>query len=145
MISESLTKLLLNEVFHVLCLLLIHCTEFICNLCHRQSIDLYSSVPSPSINFLGTPSLAGLGSSPSLTLTRRHTPEVLPSLSKPLIPPVEEALKPQERRSSHGLLPPLPTRKHSIRKDGKSAVSHGPPISRRSMFGQAVINGNFLI
>ncbi|MBA0841542.1 hypothetical protein Goarm_004029, partial [Gossypium armourianum] len=30
---------------------------------YRQSIDLYSSVPSPTIGFLGTPTLSRLGSS----------------------------------------------------------------------------------
>ncbi|KAH6804913.1 Transmembrane amino acid transporter family protein [Perilla frutescens var. frutescens] len=109
---------------------------------YRQSIDLYSSVPSPSLNFLGTPTLSRLGSSfLSSSLTRRHTPEVLPTLSKPLIPETE---KPKERRSSHSLLPPIPSRKPSLKKitpDGRSAVSHELPISRHSTFSQAVING----
>ncbi|XP_042011709.1 amino acid transporter AVT1C-like [Salvia splendens] len=109
---------------------------------YRQSIDLYSSVPSPSLNFLGTPSLSRLGSSfLSSSLTRRHTPEILPTLSKPLIP---EAEKSKERRSSHSLLPPIPSRKSSLKKitpDGKSGVSHELPISRNSSYGQAVLNG----
>lgn len=112
--------------------------------CHRQSIDLYSSVPSPSLNFLGTPSLSRLGSSfLSSSLTRRHTPEILPTLSKPLIP---EAEKPKERRSSHSLLPPIPSRKSSLKKitpDGKPAVSHELPIARHSSYGQAVLNGKY--
>ncbi|PIN00575.1 hypothetical protein CDL12_26918 [Handroanthus impetiginosus] len=107
---------------------------------YRQSIDMYSSVPSPSLNFLGTPSLSRLSSSfLSPSLTRRHTPEILPSLSKPLI----EDEKPKERRSSHSLLPPLP-RKSSLKKitpDGKVSVSHELPISRHSSYGQAVLNG----
>ncbi|KAG8390605.1 hypothetical protein BUALT_Bualt01G0100900 [Buddleja alternifolia] len=111
---------------------------------YRQSIDLYSSVPSPSLNFLGTPSLSHLSSSfLGSSLTRRHTPEILPSLSKPLIPEVEEE-KPKERRSSHALLPPIPTRKPSLKKitpDGKASVSHELPISRQSSYGQAVLNG----
>lgn len=109
---------------------------------YRQSIDLYSSVPSPSLNFLGTPTLSRLGSSfLSSSLTRRHTPEILPTLSKPLIPEIE---KPKERRSSHSLLPPIPSRKPSLKKitpDGKAAVSHELPISRHSSFSQAVVNG----
>ncbi|KAL2249271.1 UNVERIFIED_CONTAM: Amino acid transporter AVT1C [Sesamum indicum] len=111
---------------------------------YRQSIDLYSSVPSPSLNFLGTPTLSRLSSSfLSSSLTRRHTPEILPSLSKPLIPPVEDE-KPKERRSSHSLLPPIPSRKPSLKKvtpDGKVSVSHELPISRHSSYGQAVLNG----
>lgn len=116
--------------------------QICCKICHRQSIDLYSSVPSPSINFLGTPTLSRLSSSfLSSSLTRRHTPEILPTLSKPLIP---EAEKPKERRSSHSLLPPIPSRKASLKKitpDGKPGVSHELPISRHSSFGQAVLNG----
>ncbi|KAL0452139.1 UNVERIFIED_CONTAM: Amino acid transporter AVT1C [Sesamum latifolium] len=104
----------------------------------------YSSVPSPSLNFLGTPTLSRLSSSfLSSSLTRRHTPEILPSLSKPLIPPVEDE-KPKERRSSHSLLPPIPSRKPSLKKltpDGKVSVSHEIPISRHSSYGQAVLNG----
>ncbi|KAG5533180.1 hypothetical protein RHGRI_027410 [Rhododendron griersonianum] len=107
---------------------------------YRQSIDLYSSVPSPSITFLGTPTLSRLGSSfLSSTLTRRHTPEIFPSASKPLLPAVEDEQKPHQRRSSHSLLPPFPSRRGSVRKSSK--VSHELPISRQSSFGQAVVNG----
>lgn len=112
---------------------------------YRQSIDLYSSVPSPSLNFLGTPTLSRLGSSfISSSLTRRHTPEVLPSLQKPLVPPVADTQQPPERRSSHSLLPPI-QRRPSLRKaiaDRKSSkVSHEVSLPRQSSYGQAVING----
>ncbi|XP_071930292.1 amino acid transporter AVT1C-like [Coffea arabica] len=112
---------------------------------YRQSIDLYSSVPSPSLNFLGTPTLSRLGSSfISSSLTRRHTPEVLPSLQKPLLPPVADARQPPERRSSHSLLPPM-QRRPSLRKgtaDRKSSkVSHEVSLPRQSSYGQAVVNG----
>lgn len=112
---------------------------------YRQSIDLYSSVPSPSLNFLGTPTLSRLGSSfMSSSLTRRHTPEVLPSLQKPLVPPVADTQQPPERRSSHSLLPPI-QRRPSLRKaiaDRKSSkVSHEVSLPRQSSYGQAVING----
>ncbi|CAA0825329.1 Transmembrane amino acid transporter family protein [Striga hermonthica] len=105
---------------------------------YRQSIDLYSSVPSPSLNFLGTPTLSRLGSSfLSSTLTRRHTPEILPSLSKPLL----EEEKPKERRSSHYLLPPIPSRVKKVDEEGKASDAHGLPISRQCSYGQAVLNG----
>ncbi|KAL3649998.1 Amino acid transporter avt1c [Castilleja foliolosa] len=108
---------------------------------YRQSIDLYSSVPSPSLNFLGTPTLSRLGSSfLSSSLTRRHTPEILPSLSKPLLPAVEDE-KPKERRSSHNLLPPIPSKIKKVADDGKVSVSHGPPISRHCSYSQSVLNG----
>lgn len=109
---------------------------------YRQSMDIYSSVPSPSLTFLGTPSLTRLGSSfLSSSLTRRHTPEVLPSLHKPLIPQTEEE-QASQRRSSHTLLPPLPSRKSAITKfpDEKS-VAHELPLSRQSSYGQGVLNG----
>lgn len=108
---------------------------------YRQSIDLYSSVQSPSLNFLGTPALSRFGSSfLSSSLTRRHTPEILPSYGKPLIPKDE----PQQRRSSHSLLPPVPSRTSSLKKvitDQKSKDLHQLPGSGQSSFGQAVLNG----
>ncbi|KAL6497707.1 Amino acid transporter avt1c [Orobanche hederae] len=105
---------------------------------YRQSIDLYSSVPSPSLNFLGTPTLSRLSSSfLSSSLTRRHTPEILPSLSKPLI--VDE--KPNERRSSHSLLPPVPSRLKKVTDDSKVSDLHGVPVSRQCSYSQSVLNG----
>lgn len=116
------------------------------NYCFRQSIDLYSSVPSPSIGFLGTPSLSRLGSSfLSSSLTRRHTPETLPFLAKPPVPTyAEQQQQQQQRRSSHSLLPSIHSRRSSIRKDEKSRVSHEHhPMSRHSSFSQAVLNGKY--
>ncbi|KAF5467081.1 hypothetical protein F2P56_016943 [Juglans regia] len=106
---------------------------------YRQSIDLYSSVPSPSIGFLGTPTLSRLGSSfLSSSLTRRYTPETLPTVTKPLLDEQQQ----QQRRSSHSLLPPIPSRRSSIRKDEKpSKVSHELPISHQCSYGQSVLNG----
>ncbi|KAL2539793.1 Transmembrane amino acid transporter family protein [Abeliophyllum distichum] len=114
---------------------------------YRQSIDLYSSVPSPSLNFLGTPTLSRLSSSfLSSSLTRRHTPEILPYLNEPLVPAAEDEKPPQQRRSSHSLLPPIPSRKPTglkkVTLDEKaSKVSHELPVSRQSSYGQAVLNG----
>ncbi|XP_071734579.1 amino acid transporter AVT1C-like [Rutidosis leptorrhynchoides] len=111
---------------------------------YRQSIDLYSSVPSPSLNFLGTPTLSRLGSSfVSSSLTQRHTPEILPTLGKPLLAPATDNQQPQERRSSHSLLPPR--RGSSAKKlphvHKSSKVSHELPLSSQSSFGQSVLNG----
>ncbi|EXC32916.1 hypothetical protein L484_013031 [Morus notabilis] len=112
---------------------------------YRQSIDLYSSVPSPSIGFLGTPTLSRLGSSfLSSSLTRRYTPESLPVDARPFLVPVDDEQPPQQRRSSHTLLPPIPPSRRSsiLRKDEKaSRVSHEHPISRQSSNAQAVLNG----
>lgn len=113
----------------------------------RQSIDLYGSVPSPSIGFLGTPSLTRLSSSfLSSSLTRRHTPESLAAVTKPLLPTVDDEKLPQQRRSSHSLLPPLPSRRSSyIKKDEKpTKVSHEVSIPRQSSYAQAVLNGKFV-
>ncbi|XP_062093003.1 amino acid transporter AVT1C-like [Humulus lupulus] len=118
---------------------------------YRQSIDLYSSVPSPNLGFLGTPnSLSRLGSSfLSSSLTRRHTPDSLLPLTKPLLSPVEDEQRqqlppPPHRHSSHLLPPPIPpSRRSSIRKDEKPSikVSHELPISPHSSFAQTVANG----
>lgn len=111
---------------------------------YRQSIDLYSSVPSPNLTFLGTPTLSRLSSSYlSSSLTRRHTPESLPTAVKPLLDKTEDEQLPPQRRSSRSLLPPtLLRRSSSIRKDEKlSRVSHELPMSRQSSFGQALLNG----
>ncbi|KAK8677305.1 hypothetical protein V6N13_142852 [Hibiscus sabdariffa] len=111
---------------------------------YRQSIDLYSSVPSPSIGFLGTPTLSRLSSSYlSSSLTRRHTPESLSAATKPLLPSVDDQNQIQpHRRSSHTLLPPIPSRRQSLRLDDKtSKVSHETPLPRHCSYGQAVLNG----
>ncbi|XP_059666050.1 amino acid transporter AVT1C-like [Cornus florida] len=113
---------------------------------YRQSIDLYSSVPSPNLTFLGTPTLSRLGSSfISSSLSRRHTPEILSSLIKPLLPTTADEQQPQQRRSSHSLLPPIPSGKPSTKKvspDQKpSWASHEVPATRKCSYGQAVLNG----
>ncbi|KAK1421225.1 hypothetical protein QVD17_23405 [Tagetes erecta] len=110
---------------------------------YRQSIDLYSSVPSPNLNFLGTPTLSRLGSSfLSSSLTRRHTPEILPTLTKPFLPPTTDSQQPQERRSSHSLLPPRASSAKKLPPYQKSSkASHELPVSRQSSFGQSVVNG----
>ncbi|EOA23955.1 hypothetical protein CARUB_v10017172mg [Capsella rubella] len=90
---------------------------------------MYGSVPSPNLGFLANSSMSRLGSSfLSTTLTRRHTPETLPCVTKPLL--VDEEA-PKHKRSSHFLLPSKPL----------SMVSHEMAISKDSSFGQAVLNG----
>ncbi|KAG4181072.1 hypothetical protein ERO13_A10G204200v2 [Gossypium hirsutum] len=111
---------------------------------YRQSIDLYSSVPSPTIGFLGTPTLSRLGSSfLSSSLTRRFTPESLNApVKKPLLPPsVDDEIQPHKR--TYSLATPAPSRKPSVRFDEKVQVDHGHgiPLGRQSSYGQAVVNG----
>ncbi|XP_024013507.1 amino acid transporter AVT1B isoform X2 [Eutrema salsugineum] len=95
---------------------------------YRQSIDLYGSLPSPSPGFLGNSSMSRFGSS-FMSLTRRHTPESLPAVTKPLL--VDEEAPKRKQRSSHSLLP----------SKASSMVSHEMAISNDSSFGQAVLNG----
>ncbi|KAL1212564.1 Amino acid transporter AVT1B [Cardamine amara subsp. amara] len=96
---------------------------------YRQSMDLYGSVPSPNLGFLANSSMSRYGSSfLSSSLTRRHTPETLPAVTKPLL--VDEEA-PKHKRSSHSLLP----------LKASSMVSHEMSISNDSSFGQAVLNG----
>lgn len=110
---------------------------------YRQSIDLYSSVPSPNVGFLGNSSLSRFGSSfLSSSLTQRHTAEI----TKPLLPTGPTDVEQQQRRSSYTLLPPVPARRSSILKKGDSEhkpsrISHEFPISQGSTFGQALLNG----
>lgn len=108
---------------------------------------MYSSVTSPNIGFLGTPtSLSRLGSSfLSSTLTRRHTPEVLSNLIKPLIPSES-----QQQPSADYLPPPPPSRKSSSFRpsfhEPKAAKgAHEFPVSRQCSYGQAVLNGKLFL
>ncbi|XP_022746793.1 amino acid transporter AVT1C-like [Durio zibethinus] len=105
---------------------------------YRQSIDLYSSIPSPRIGFLSTPSRISFLSS---SLTRRHTSESLSAVTKPLLPTVDDQIQAQRRISSHSLLPPIPLRRQSVRVDDETSKSHELPISHQSSYGQAVLNG----
>lgn len=108
---------------------------------YRQSMDMYSSLTSPSIGFLGrTPSLTRISASnllaPSI-LKRRSTPEVIPSLIKPLLPNKEEPAHPQ--------LPPVPTKKAGSKKAIHDELAlknaHELPISQECSFGQSLMNG----
>lgn len=107
---------------------------------YRQSIDMYSSVPSPSIGFLGNSPLSRFGSSfLSSSLTQRHTTEV----KKPLLPTAADAQQEHRRHSSHSLLPPRrPSNLKKADSEHKpSVISHELYISRDSSFAHAVING----
>lgn len=107
---------------------------------YRQSMDMYSSLTSPNIGFLGrTPSLTRISSSnlsPSL-LKRRSTAEVSPSLIKPLLPTKAEP--------AHTQLPPVPTKKAASKKaihdQQTSRDAHELPTSQECSFGQSLLNG----
>uniref|UniRef100_A0A803LJW7 Amino acid transporter transmembrane domain-containing protein n=1 Tax=Chenopodium quinoa TaxID=63459 RepID=A0A803LJW7_CHEQI len=110
---------------------------------YRQSIDLYSSVPSPNIGFLGNSPLSRFGSSfLSSSLIQRHASDV----TKPLLPTTADGQHHHQKHSSHSLLPPVPSRKPSSLKkvDSEykpSIISHEFHATPDSTFGQAVING----
>lgn len=115
---------------------------------YRQSIDMYSSVTPPTISFLGTPTLSRLGSSFILSSFKgRHTPDIISSLLKPILPTTasEEQHKEeqQQRQSSRSsLLPPRgPSLKKITEEQKPSKDFHGLPASRQCSYGQAVING----
>ncbi|PKA45910.1 Lysine histidine transporter 1 [Apostasia shenzhenica] len=125
---------------------------------YRQSIDIYSSVTPPTIGILGTPALSRLGSSFFNNSFRGHTPEIISSLIKPLLPTRGEdhekqpssELHQQQRKSSQSLLPPpIPSRRPSLIKKGKDEhkvaktdISHDLPIARHQCsYTQGVING----
>ncbi|KAG9131544.1 hypothetical protein Leryth_025515, partial [Lithospermum erythrorhizon] len=108
----------------------------------KQSIDIYSSVPSPR-GILGTPVLSRLGSSFfGSSLTRRHTPDNLAPLHKPLLPQqvVDDHVSKQDKRSDSSYR--SPSRKSSLAAiDSKPKISHELPMSHQSSYGQAVLNG----
>ncbi|KAI3734723.1 hypothetical protein L6452_14199 [Arctium lappa] len=98
---------------------------------YRKSMDLYGNVASPSLNFLGSPSLSSLsGSFISSSPKRRHT-----SFGKPLLFPGDDNQQPQERHGSD----------HSLHRQRTSSAKklqqHHKTQIRQSSFAQAVING----
>ncbi|XP_074581609.1 amino acid transporter AVT1C-like [Curcuma longa] len=110
---------------------------------YRQSMDMYGSITSPNIGFLGTPTLSRLSSSfiSSSFRSVKHTPEIIASLIKPLLPTTvvdQQQVEVEARQSSQSLL--LPSRKPSLEKIQEKA-SHEFPISKNCSYGQAVLNG----
>lgn len=114
---------------------------------YRQSMDMYSSVQSPSLSgFLATPSLSRLSSSFLATSFRG---KVAPDIVKPLLPTavvaVEEDHDDASRKSSHQNLPP--SRKASslfkIPEDQKpmGRVGHEVGPYRQCSYTQGVLNG----
>ncbi|XP_024991363.1 amino acid transporter AVT1C [Cynara cardunculus var. scolymus] len=98
---------------------------------YRKSMDLYSNVASPNLNFLASPSFPSLGSSfISSSPKRRHT-----SFGKPLLFPGDDNQQPQERHSSDHSL-----HRHQTSSAKKLSQYHKSQI-RQSSFGQSVVNG----
>ncbi|KAG6389752.1 hypothetical protein SASPL_151225 [Salvia splendens] len=86
---------------------------------YRQTMDLYGTVPSPSLTFLGPPIAITAG---ELVL---------------VIVPREEAHSRQATFICQALLPHL--RKAVL--DKRASIAQEPPVSYQSTYGQAVLNG----
>ncbi|XP_059075844.1 amino acid transporter AVT1C [Cryptomeria japonica] len=96
---------------------------------YRQSMDMYSSLTSPNIGFLGTPSLSRLSSSYlTSSFRRRNTPEV----TQPLLPTIKADSNAEEAQ-----LPPLQPKKRSFRR----ATHDHLPTTHKCAFGHALLNG----
>uniref|UniRef100_A0A0E0P5T5 Amino acid transporter transmembrane domain-containing protein n=1 Tax=Oryza rufipogon TaxID=4529 RepID=A0A0E0P5T5_ORYRU len=99
---------------------------------YRQSIDMYSSVQSPNLSFLGTPTLSRLSNSFLTASFRGKPPEIISGLIKPLLPTTAAADDEGDRRqqqhedgrkSSQYLLPPRrPSSLQKIPEDQKPLV-----------------------
>ncbi|XP_048554268.1 amino acid transporter AVT1C-like isoform X2 [Triticum urartu] len=118
---------------------------------YRQSMDIYSSVQSPSLSgFLGTPTLSRLSSSFLATSFRGKPP---PEILKPLLPTTVPSTDSDDdhvvdaRKSSHQYLPP--SRKASslfkIPEDqkpaGRGGGGHEVGPYRQCSYTQGVMNG----
>lgn len=119
---------------------------------YRQSIDMYSSVHSPNLSFLGTPSLSRLSNSFLTNSFRGKPPEIISSLIKPLLPTSiasasddhqQQQQHEDVRKSSHYL---PPSRKASslqrIPEDQRPMVGgHEVGPHRQCSYTQGVMNG----
>ncbi|XP_040378823.1 amino acid transporter AVT1C-like [Oryza brachyantha] len=123
---------------------------------YRQSIDMYSSVQSPNLSFLGTPTLSRLSNSFLTASFRGKPPEIISGLIKPLLPTTaadggggDEGDGRQQhhedgRKSSQYLLPPRrPSSLHKIPEDQKPLVvgHHEVGPYRQCTYTQGVMNG----
>nr|XP_043613524.1 amino acid transporter AVT1C-like [Erigeron canadensis] len=101
---------------------------------YRKSMDLYGSVASRSLTFLGSPTLSpSSGSFISASPKNRHTTKIITSLDKPLLSSEADNQQLQVHTSSDPSLHPLSTKKLSHHQKSFNI--------RKSSFSQAVING----
>ncbi|XP_062224404.1 amino acid transporter AVT1C-like [Phragmites australis] len=112
---------------------------------YRQSIDIFSTVQSPNLSFLGTPTLSRLSNSFLTNSFRGKTPEINSNLVKPLLRPTTSDEQQQHediRKSSQYLLPSRKPSLQQIPEDQKPLVV-GQEISpyQKCSYTQAVMNG----
>ncbi|VAI52427.1 unnamed protein product [Triticum turgidum subsp. durum] len=118
---------------------------------YRQSIDILSNVQSPSLGFLGTPTLSRLSnsflnSSFLNTSFRGKTPEIVSSLVKPLIRPTTSDEQQQHedirKKSSQYLLPSRKPSLQQIPEDRKPVVvGHEASPYQQCSYTQGAMNG----
>ncbi|KAG2606288.1 amino acid transporter AVT1C-like [Panicum virgatum] len=114
---------------------------------YRQSIDILSSVQSPNLSFLGTPTLSRLSNS-FLAVTdsfRSKTPEIVSNFIKPLLSPTtsdEQQQHEDTQKSSQYLLPSRKLSLQQIPEDQKQLVAgHEVSPYRNCSYTQGVMNG----
>ncbi|XP_072146800.1 amino acid transporter AVT1C isoform X1 [Setaria viridis] len=110
---------------------------------YRQSIDILSSVQSPNLSFLGTPTLSRLSNSFTNSF-RGKTPEIISNLVKPLLRPTtsDEQQREEARKSSQYLLPSRKPSLQQIPEDQKPLlVAHEVSPHQKCSYTQAVVNG----
>nr|ACG39950.1 amino acid permease [Zea mays] len=115
---------------------------------YRQSIDILSSVQSPNLTFLGTPTLSRLSNS-FLAITdsfRSKAPETISSFIKPLLGPTpsDDQQRQHEgtRKSSEYLVPSRRSSLQQIPEDQKPPVGgHGASHDQNCSYTQGVMNG----
>lgn len=144
---------------HTICSAYSHVTNntffFLSCVFHRQSIDILSNVQSPSLGFLGTPTLSRLSNSflNSSFLNnsfRGKTPEIVSNLVKPLIRPTTSDEQQQQqhediRKSSQYLLPSRKPSLQQIPEDQKPlVVGHEVSPYQQCSYTQGAMNGKHL-
>ncbi|XP_066370066.1 amino acid transporter AVT1C-like isoform X1 [Miscanthus floridulus] len=115
---------------------------------YRQSIDILSSVHSPNLSFLGTPTLSRLSNS-FLAITdsfRGKAPETISNFIKPLLGPTSSDEQQQQhedtRKSSQHIMPSRKSSLQQIPEDQKPlVVGHEASHNRNCSYTQGVMNG----
>ncbi|PUZ73614.1 hypothetical protein GQ55_1G001000 [Panicum hallii var. hallii] len=114
---------------------------------YRQSIDILSSVQSPNLSFLGTPTLSRLSNSFITNSFRGKTPEIISNLVKPLLRPTtsddrQHQQQEETQKSSQYLLPSRKPSLQQIPEDQKPLlVAHEVSTYQKCSYTQAVVNG----
>ncbi|WVZ78291.1 hypothetical protein U9M48_026030 [Paspalum notatum var. saurae] len=116
---------------------------------YRQSIDILSSVQSPNLSFLGTPTLSRLSNSFITHSFRGKTPEIISNLVKPLLRPTrgdddqqQQQHREETTKSSQYILPSRKPSLEQIPEDRKPVLgAHEVSSYKKCSYTQAVVNG----